>query len=393
MLLGDRGATIHKIERLIVGDDTRSWGPPYLGSDSDSDSDSNSNSNSNKTSSYFLSVNRNKKSLAIDLKSIQGVNLVKELVKKSDVLIHNFKPKSLRSIGLDYDSVSALNPRLVYCAISGFGDTGKMKNKPGYDVAIAGMFGLMSITGEDTPCKVGVAITDIATGMLANSAILAALLERHETGNGSYISTSLMETQLSFLSNVAVSALNTDNVPKMYGSAHESLVPYQSFACRCGNFMVVGCGNDSQFEALGELIPNLGSEKFSTNEKRVENRIGLLKLLRAVFLKRDRSEWLETFRDVKFVVTPVRNVKEAFECEQVKERGGVVTIDSPNGGKFKTPAHPVKFLSGGGGGNFDEVSYKAPPRLGQHTREVLAEELGLSEFAIRELVKIGVVQV
>jgi len=394
MLLGDRGAKILKIERPCVGDDTRSWGPPFL----------SNKSTGEKVSTYYLSVNRNKKSIAIDLKNERGIELVRKLASRCDVLIHNFRQSSIEELKLDYKTLKKINEKLVYCSISGYGDTGRLKNKPAYDVGISSAYCLLSITGErdGDPSKVGVAITDVATGMLACNGILTAIIERNATGLGSYVSTSLMETQLSFLTNIAASALNSEKVPLRHGSAHESLVPYQAFKCSCGNFMFVGCGNDRQFSELLEILSKNCKSWFSlksrdywqTNESRVKNRERLVSKLEQTFLTKDREEWLALTADASFVVTSVRNVREAFQCDQVKDRRGVISIDHPIAGEVLLPAHPVKFKAScdDDGEDYDEIAYTPPPCLGLNTAEVLKSELNLSDAEVHDLQAQGVIQ-
>ena len=392
MLLGDRGAQIIKIERPFSGDDTRTWGPPFL-------SGSNSNEDKEKVSSYFLSVNRNKKSVAIDMQHKRGADLVRELALTADVLIHNFRQSSLDKLKLDYASLSSENPKLIYCSISGFGDSGAMRSRAGYDVGVAAEFGLMSITGmeDGPPNKVGVAVTDIASGLMAANGVLTALVERNENGGrGCFLSASLMETQLSFLTSVALNALNTDSVPKRYGSAHESLVPYQAFRCSDDEYMFVGCGNDAQFKSLlNSLKLDEGIDehrRWGTNEMRVSDRQTLIKKLGGIFAEAKREHWLESFKNVSFVAAPVNNVKEAFLSPQVKERESVISVNHPIAGNVLMPAHPLKFKKCHHD-NYENVSYTAPPLLGQHTVEVLRDELNIDDKNLRSLVDDKVVQV
>lgn len=403
MLLGDLGATVFKIERPGTGDDTRTWGPPFLPLDT--------NSPKNDTvSTYFLSVNRNKRSIALDLKSSEGRDLCHRLaVEWADIVVENFQVGTMEKYGMGYETWAQQNPGLIYCSITGFGSTGPLKDRPGYDVIVSGMYGLMGITGYEgqPPPKVGVAMTDVLTGSLAHGAILAALHQRNMTGYGSKVETSLMETQLAALVNIASSTLNTpstDNFsPKKWGTSHPSIVPYQAFQCKCGGYIVIGANNNKQFQEFCKVLdqPELASDaRFETNAKRVESRNVLVPILEKIFLTKTRAMWESLLDNKGFSVGPVRTVQESFDCEQAKSRDMVMTLEHPVAGQIRLPSHPVKYtqspllqgssLSGGssgGGGN----NCLPPPLLGQHTAETLTQVLGLTQDEVARLESIGAI--
>ena len=418
MLLGDLGAEVLKIERPSTGDETRSWGPPFLPPTSPGVGHS-------RQSTYFLAVNRNKKSVAVDLAAEEGRRLVHELAKKSDVLVHNFLPDVALKLGLDYVTLSSLNPSLVYCSITGYGATGPYSSKGGYDVIVSGMYGLMDITGDPSApvgSKAGVAVTDVCTGALASGAISSQLFRRERERQqmqqrcpsesksksecstspvGARIDASLMETQLSLLSNVASSVLNgcaSGSAPRQarYGNAHESIVPYQTFLCKGGGSLVL-CGTNDGFyvsivEALGLRERLLDDEKnkdmYRTNALRVLNRVSLLKVLEERLLQKTLGEWIDDFESSKrtFPYGPVRSVSDAFACAQAVHRECVVTLPHPTVGDVRVPNHPVKHE-----GVLGAKEFRAPPVLGQHTREVLRDVLLKTEGEIDLLVNKGVV--
>jgi len=407
MLLGDAGASVVKVERPLVGDDTRKWGPPFVG-----DTD---NSN-RKLSTYFLSINRNKKSVAIDIKRKAGLEICRKLSTEwADVVVENFKRGTMEKLGLGYDELAKQNPGIVYCSISGFGPDGPLAQQPGYDVICSGMYGLMSITGDEDgpPAKVGVASTDILTGTLAQSGILSALYARERTGVGQKVDVSLMESQLAGLVNIASSSLNsTDSPPpKRWGTAHESIVPYQAFQCKQNGpeiqYIMVGAGNDVQFHNLSSVlgIPDLSQDqRYLTNEMRVKHRKSLLPLLEKVFLTKTRDEWSKLLEGKGFPLGPLRNVQEAFQCEQAQHRQMVQEIEHPTVGKIRLPRTPISFSSLGGTTVFGEEiasndnpeSMKKgaipPPMLGEHTAEILEEILKIDPHSIQGLEKDGVIQ-
>ena len=423
MLLADAGASVIKLERPGGGDDTRSWGPPFVvGSSHRSKNDGNNYNNPDMhrgaLSTYFLAVNRRKKSIAVDMKHKEGLEICRRLATEwADVLVENFKGGTTARMGLDYESLAKDNPGLVYCSISGFGPTGPFADRPGYDVVVSGMYGLMSITGDEhgDPAKVGVASTDVLTGTLAQSGILSALYQRERTGFGMKVDVSLMETQLSGLVNVASHVLNAPPgtaEPKRWGSAHESIVPYQAFKCQPRDskteYIMVGAGNDLQFQKLCNLlgIHELPTDpRFRTNADRVMNRSTLIPLLEKCFATKSRHEWMSLLEGIGFPLGPLRTVKEAFECEQVAERGVIEEMQHPVVGRIRLPRSPILFSSA-----FESDSRKngeaapqavdklfeeneaAPPMLGQHTQQVLSQVLGLDYGKIQELETMGTVE-
>jgi crotonobetainyl-CoA:carnitine CoA-transferase CaiB-like acyl-CoA transferase len=389
MLLGDAGANVIKLERTGKGDDTRSWGPPFVGQDE-------------KLSTYFLSVNRRKKSIAVDIKQKEGLNICHRLATEwADVLVENFKGGTMDRLGLGYESLSKSNPGLVYCSISGFGSTGPFSKRPGYDLIVSGMYGLMSITGDEQPSKVGVASIDVLTGTLAQSGILSALYARQTTGYGRKVDVSLMETQLAGLVNIASSTLNAPPgtpEPKRWGTAHESIVPYQAFRCRPqddGNgdqYIVVGAGNDAQFVKFCEVlgVTELARDpRFRTNADRVANRSVLVPLLEEYFKEKPRNEWVNLLEVKGFASGPLRTVSEAFQCEQAVHRGIVEETDHPVVGKIRLPRTPISFSTPGTFSNTNETQGEnepteelPPPMLGEHTEEVLTDILEMSSEEI-----------
>ena len=389
-LLADLGATVTKLEPPL-GDGTRKWGPPFL---------------PGGMSTYFASVNRNKSSIAVDLKNPLSKPILEKLVAGADVLVHNFLPRQAAALGVDYDSVSLLNPRIVHAGITGYGDTGPLKDKPGYDVLCSAMYGLMDVTGpegEDCGYKSGVATTDVMAGMVAAQAITAKLYERdanvgrdanvdtHVVPFDGQISTSLMETQLSMLSNVASSTLNS-RVPRQprFGNAHESIAPYQTFSCEDRKSIVVACGSDRHYRELAGILgrSSLRNPDFDTNAKRVENRDVLIPLLEGIFKHKPRDEWIDIFErnDVSFPNGPVRSVAEAFRCPQADHRSSVVEITGKEGGTLRAVAHPAKHS-----GVVSSEKFTHPPDLGEHTRDILLEEMGFDEEFVETMIKEKVV--
>jgi crotonobetainyl-CoA:carnitine CoA-transferase CaiB-like acyl-CoA transferase len=392
MLLGDLGATVLKVERPGTGDDTRTWGPPFLPLDSKDDT----------VSTYFLSVNRNKRSIVLDLKTTEGRDLCHRLaVEWADVVVENFQVGSMEKYGMGYDTLARQNPGLIYCSISGFGSTGPLKDRPGYDVIVSGMYGLMGITGyqSQAPAKVGVALTDVLTGSLAQGGILTALYERHSTGYGKKVETSLMETQLAALVNIASSTLNSpsDVPPQRWGTSHPSIVPYQAFQCQCGGHIVIGANNNTQFQDFCKALdqPDLAKDaRFETNAKRVEAREILIPILENIFLQKTRANWESMLDNKGFAVGPVRTVQESFDCEQAKARNMVITLDHPVAGQVLLPNHSVKYsqspLLQAGSSSLDSFgdgmsNSLPPPLLGQHTAETLMEVLGLTQEEVTRL--------
>lgn len=399
MLLADAGASVVKLERTGKGDDTRSWGPPFVGDPS------------NKVSTYFLAVNRRKKSIAVDIKHKDGFEICRRLATEwADVFVENFKGGTTDRLGLDYATLSKDNPGLVYCSISGFGPTGPFADRPGYDVVVSGMYGLMSITGDEQgdPAKVGVASTDILTGTLAQSGILSALYERERTGLGQKVDVSLMETQLAGLVNIASTVLNGPagtTEPKRWGSAHESIVPYQAFRCKARHdgkteHVMVGAGNDLQFERLCQVLgmPELSNDsRFRLNSDRVAHRSVLLPLLEGRFATKSRNEWVDLLEGKRFPLGPLRTVSEAFACPQVSARNMIEEMEHPVAGKIRLPRSPITFSSSlleSVDDDIEEVQDQRspPPMLGEHTEETLRGLLAMDTMDIEQLERKGVVE-
>lgn len=371
MLLGDLGAEVIKIEKPGVGDDTRSWGPPFMGSES----------------VYFMSVNRNKKSVTVNIKMEEGQKLIKELAAKCDILVENFIPGKLDSLGLGYGPLSAVNAGLIYCSITGFGGTGPYARRAGYDVIAAAMSGLMHITGPENgdPTRVGVAMTDLATGLYAHGAMMAALYDRQRTGYGQRIECNLLSTQVSLLTHLAGNYLNAGTEAKRWGTAHESIVPYQAFATADG-WLVLGAGNSRHFKALCEKIglPNLsGEEKYSTNELRVQNRKQLIETISERILLHPTSKWLELLDGCGFPYGPINSFKQVFSDPQVQHLGAVSSIQHPSAGEVKFPGPAVSYS----GSPCAVVS--PPPTLGEHTAQLLEQLLQYDHVQINSLKALG----
>jgi len=331
-------------------------------------------------------VNRNKRSIVVNLKEKQGVEIIKSLIKNCDVLVENYVPNKMDEFGLSYEKAKEINPRLIYCSISGFGDKGKYKMKPGFDLIASALYGMLSITGEENskvPVKSGVALTDICTGLFATQGILAALYEREKSGLGQYIQTSLMQTQLATLANIGSNYLVTgQDKSKRHGSAHESIVPYQAFECNDGGSIVVGVGTDKQFQQLCSALQlqHLAKEnKFCNNKNRVENRVELLRILKDKFKERRRDDWANVFEGYDFPFGPVRTVKEAFDCEQAAAMGMVDTVTHPTMGVVKICSNPVSYSRS------RKPVTQPPPLLGQHTRNILENVLKYDQELIQRL--------
>ncbi|AUO22332.1 MULTISPECIES: CaiB/BaiF CoA-transferase family protein [Pseudomonas] len=384
-VLADLGAEVIKIERPQSGDDTRGWGPPWMKTDT---------GESSGQASYYQSTNRGKLSVAIDLATSEGQELVRALAASSDVLIENYKAGSLARYGLDYATLAEINPRLVYCSITGFGQTGPRAEEPGYDFIIQGIGGLMSITGERDdlpgggPQKVGVAFSDLMTGLYSTVAIQAALLSRERTGVGQHIDMALLDVQVATLANQSMNYLASGKVPQRFGNAHANIVPYQVFRAADRDF-IIACGNDSQFVALCHSIglPHLPEDpRFRRNADRVAHRAEIVELLSAHFLGRTADEWVASIHASKVPVGAINNIAQSLEEPQVIARGLMVKIPHPRNPQFEMVGSPIK-MSG------TPVEYVRPaPMLGQHTDEVLGERLGLSAEQLGQLKAGGVIE-
>ncbi|MCI3952826.1 MAG: hypothetical protein K0R53_2324 [Burkholderiales bacterium] len=382
--LADLGAEVIKIERPKNGDDSRAFGPPWLKDASGKDT---------TESAYFLAANRGKKSITINLSVAKGQELVRKLAAQCDVLLENYKYGDLARYGLGYDDLKAMNPRLVYCSVTGFGQTGPYRERPGYDFMIQGMGGLMSITGERDdlpgggPQRVGVPIVDIMTGMYATIAVCAALAHRERTGAGQHLDLALLDTQVAFLANQAMNYLASGEVPGRLGNAHPNIVPYQTFSTRDGA-IILACGNDNLFKRFCETAgcEHLARDpQFATNGKRVENRAVLVPLLNAIFAKRTTREWVELLEAAGVPNGPINNIDQVFEEPQVAARGMKIELDHPLAGKVPLVASPMRFSG-------TPLEFKSPPpTLGQHTDEILRGMLGMSVANIAQLRADGVV--
>ncbi|WP_457638460.1 CaiB/BaiF CoA transferase family protein [Oceanithermus sp.] len=372
-MLADLGAEVWKVESPW-GDDTRRWGPPFEQGES----------------AYFLSTNRGKKSLAVNLKDPRGQELVRRLAEKADVLVENFKAGDLARYGLDYESLAKANPGLVYASITGFGQNGPRAREPGYDAALQGITGIMSITGEPDgpPVKIGVAWIDVLTGLTAAVGILAALREREVSGRGQHIDLALFDVGVAALVNQAQAYLMSGVVPQRMGSAHPQIVPYQAFAAS-DKWFILAVGNDGQYQKLTEALqrPDLWEdERYQTNAGRVEHRGELVAELARVFKTRSRAEWLEILREAGVPATPVNDVGEALADPQAEARGLLWSVEHPLLGPTPLLASPLQHMS-----RTPAAPSAPPPLLGQHTREVLTGVLGLPDEEVSRLVADGVV--
>ena len=372
-LLADLGAEVVKIERPETGDETRGWGPPWLTTQDGVET---------RESAYFACTNRGKKSVTVDLSRPAGQAIVRLLAARSDVLLENFKVGSLSRLGLGWEDLSTLNPRLVYCSITGFGQSGPYKDRPGYDFVVQAMGGLMSVTGQPDgePMKAGVAMTDILTGMYVATAVLGALAHRDRTGEGQRVDLALLDVQVATLANLAENYLVTGRAPDRHGNAHASIVPYQSFTTQDG-YLVVAVGNDGQFVRLCEVAgrPELAADpRFATNAARVENRAVLVPILQALLAGRPTQDWVGVLEGAGVPCGPINDLAQVFEDPHVKSRGLRVEIPHPLAGSVPVVASPMRLSR-------TPVRHGTPPLLGEHTREVLGDVLGMSEAEIEAL--------
>ena len=373
MILGDQGAEIIKVERPEVGDDTRTWGPPFAGGES----------------AYYICCNRNKKSIVIDLKKKSGRELVRELARTSDVFIENFTPGLTKKFGLDYETLETINPRLVYASITAYGQDGPYKDRPGYDMVLSAVGGLMYITGEKNgpPCKVGVAITDVLTGVYASGAITSALLWRERSGKGQYIDVSLLDAQVSGLANIASNYLVAGKEATRWGTAHESIIPYQVFNTKDRPIAIAAANQKlwTSFCIALEKWEWADDVRFESNPKRVENREVLLPLIDEVLAQKTCDEWMELLVKAAVPCGPVNDMQHLFADPQVKHRNMVAEVEHPTIGTLKLGGIPIKYSDTPG------KIRRHPPLLGEHTDEILADVLDYSTEEIEALRKKGTV--
>ena len=382
--LADLGADVIKVEKPGDGDDTRHWGPPFAKDASGQDS---------SESAYLISINRNKRSITVDISKPEGQEIIRQLAKESDVVIENYKVGQLAKYGLDYPSLKRIKADLIYCSITGFGQTGPYAHRPGYDFIVQGMGGFMSVTGEHenfegaSPQKAGVAIADIFTGMYATTAILAAVVHRDHTGQGQHIDLALLDTQIAVMANVASAYLCSEEVPSRWGNASPTIVPYQTFPTLDG-WIIVAAGNNGQFKhfvTTGGEAHLADNPLFSENPMRVKHRKELIPLLEAMTRKKTKVDWISALDQAGVPCGPINNFKEVFENEQVKARGVQINMPHSANGNMKLVASPMHLSE-------TPVELRmAPPTLGQHTDEILKERLKLDSEAIQALHAKGIV--
>ena len=382
--LADLGADVIKVERPGSGDDTRHWGPPFVKDAQGKDTEE---------SAYFICINRNKRSITVDISKPEGQNIIRQLASESDVVIENYKFGDLIKYGLDYESLKKMKSDLIYCSITGFGQTGPYANRAGYDFIIQGMGGFMSVTGEAedfegaSPQKSGVAIADIFTGMYASTAILAAIVHRDHSGEGQYIDMSLLDTQIAVMANVSSAYLTSGEIPKRWGNASAIIVPYQTFPTSDG-WMIVGAGNDGQyrhFVTVGGEAHLADNPLYFTNPLRVQHRKELIPLLEQMTRKKTKGAWIALLEKANVPCGPINNFKEVFENEQVIARNVQIEVPHPTAGNMKLVASPMKLSK-----TPTEVRM-APPTLGQHTNEVLHDRLNFNSETIEELRRKGII--
>jgi crotonobetainyl-CoA:carnitine CoA-transferase CaiB-like acyl-CoA transferase len=382
--LADLGAEVIKVERPKVGDDSRAFGPPWVRDRAGRET---------RDSAYFTSANRGKKSITVNIAVAEGQGLIRALAGGADVLIENYKHGDLSRYGLDYDALRKVNPGLVYCSVTGFGQTGPWRERPGYDFMIQGMGGMMSVTGEPDgapgggPQRAGVPIADIITGMYASIAICAALAHRAQSGVGQHLDLALLDSQIALLAYQNTNYFATGVAPKRIGNLHPNIVPYQPFRSSDGR-VILACGNDNLYRKFCEAAgcPELaGDARFATNGKRVENRAELTRLLQAVFSKRSTREWVELLEAAGVPNGPINDVAQVFEEPQVKARGIRIELEHSAAGKLPGVASPMRFSA-------TPLEHRlAPPLLGEHTDTVLRALLGKSDAEIARLRAAGVI--
>ncbi|GAC19862.1 CaiB/BaiF CoA transferase family protein [Paraglaciecola arctica] len=377
-MLADLGAEVIKVEKPIEGDDTRHWGPPFL---------QNQQGEATTESAYFLSTNRGKRSITVDIRQPQGQAIIHQLIASCDVLIENFKVGSLQKYHLDYASLSAINPKLIYCSITGFGQDGPYAQRAGYDFLLQGMGGLMSVTGEPDhlpgggPQKVGVALTDILTGMYATTAIQAAIIEREKSGLGQQIDLALLDVQVACLANQSMNYLVGHETPKRMGNAHPNIVPYQTFQTADG-FIILTVGNDSQFADFCEVAQCqalLEDPRFTTNQARVNNREIVVEQLTTLIKAKTNDFWLQQLEIKGVPCGPINDIAHVFDNPQIKHRKMLNELTHPENGKVPTVSNPINLS------RTPIVYHQAPPNLGEHTDEVLTELLDYDTGVIGKL--------
>ena len=373
MFLGDLGAEVVKIEQPGVGDDTRGWGPPFVGGES----------------AYFLCVNRNKQSLTVNLKSAEGISLVRQLAERADVLIENFRPGAMEQFELGYEQLQAANPKLIYASLSGFGADGPMADMPGYDLIVQAWGGLMSITGseESGPMKVGVAIIDLVAGLMLGKSIAAALYAREKNGVGQKLDTSLLEAEVAVLINAGSNYLVSGKVPGRWGNAHPTIVPYQSFQTE-DSYLVIGVASEGIWQRFCVAIgkSELAEDpRFQRNPDRVANREALIAILSEMFRSRNNATWLRSLKQAEVPCAPIQTIDQVFQSPQVLHRNMLVEVAHPTAGIVRMAGLPVKFSA-------TPASVRlAPPLLGEHSEQVLSSWLGMSSETIAELKHKGVI--
>ena len=383
-ILGDLGAEVIKVERPRTGDDTRHWGPPYL---------KDQQGENTSEAAYYLSANRNKQSLTLDFTQPEGQRIIRDLVASCDVLLENFKVGGLAAYGLDYESLKAINPRLIYCSITGFGSDGPYANRAGYDFMIQGLGGLMSLTGRADddegagPVKVGVALTDILTGLYATVGVLAALNYREQSGVGQHVELALLDVQVACLANQAMNYLTTGVAPRRMGNAHPNIVPYQDFPTADGD-IILTIGNDGQFRKFAEAAGHpewATDDRFASNKARVAHRKELIPLIRQVTVFRTTAEWVALLEQAGVPCGPINDLAQVFADPQVLARGLRVEMPHPLAGSVPQVASPIRLSE-------TPVEYrKAPPLLGEHSEAVLQQLVGLSFEKILSLRQSGVI--
>ena len=373
MMLGDLGAEVIKVEVPGRGDDTRHWGPPFTEAPEGEQGES----------AYFLSANRNKKSVTLNLKSERGLALLKGLIASGDVLVENFRTGTLERWGLDYDTLQKIRPGLIYCTITGYGYTGPMANRPGYDFMVQAMGGFMSVTGpaDGDPTRAGIAVADLSTGIFASNAIMAALFARERTGEGQRIDMCLLDSQVAMMSYVASNYLVSGELPQRFGNGHPNIVPYQEFKAR-DQYFAFACGNDGQWQKFCTAVAKeawITDERFATNSARLANRETVVAMLNEFFAEKDALEWMNLCDEIGIPTAPINNIEQVFAHEQVQARHTRLDVPHPTAGSVPMVNSPLKIPT-------NPTSIRmAPPLLGQHTDEILRAYLGLSDEELAEL--------